>query len=174
MGVAFDRGAPTVRDVAASQPPLPLAAEVSIVGCGNWLQADDRIGPRVLRDLAGRLDPAVTIEDVGTSVLGLLDRLRGQQLLILVDACVGRAAPGTVLVVEPDLDGPVPPRASAHQIGPLETLIVGRELYPERFPRRVVWVLIETGGLDAEAEQRARRDAVALVEREIEPWRSRP
>ncbi len=148
----------------------PFASKVAVVGCGNWLSGDDRIGPRVLRDLSQRLDSRVAVEDVGTSVLGLLDRLHGQELLILVDACVGRAAPGTVLVVEPDLDQPLTPRSSAHQIGPLETLIVARELYPERFPRRVVWVLIETGGLDAEAERSARRQAVAAVEREIEQW----
>ena len=104
-------------------------------------------------------------------MLGLLDRLHGQELVVLVDACVGRAKPGTVLVLEPDLDQPLPPRSSAHQIGPLETLVVARELYPERFPRRVVWVLIETGGLDAAAETRACRAAVAEVERQVERWR---
>lgn len=157
---------------ASRHEQIPSASRVAVVGCGNWLSRDDRIGPRVLRDLAARLDSRIAVEDVGTSVLGLLDHLQGQELLILVDACVGRAAPGTVLVVEPDLDQPPPTRASSHQIGPLETLVVARELYPERYPRRVVLVLIETGDLDAEADRRVRREAVAAVERQIELWAS--
>jgi len=144
---------------------------ISVIGCGNWLSGDDRIGPRVLRELVRRLDPAIGVEDVGTSVLGLLDRLHGQELLILVDACVGRAAPGALVVLEPDLDQPLTPHASAHQIGPLETLVVARELYPATFPRRVIWVLIETGGLAAAAEARACAAAVAEVERQIGLWR---
>lgn len=153
------------RDEWDYQPP-----GVTVVGCGNWLVPSDRIGSQVLQQLAGRLERWIALESVGTSLLGLLDHLHGQELLILVDACIGRGAPGTVHVVEPDLDATPPARPSAHQIGPLETLIVGRELYPERFPLRVLWLLIETGGLEGEAERSACQRAVDKVESLIREW----
>ncbi|MCZ7650131.1 MAG: hydrogenase maturation protease [Thermoanaerobaculia bacterium] len=89
------------------------APPVTVVGCGNWLMAVDRVGPRVLRELAGRRRPGVALADVGTTGLGLLDRLSGQELLILVDACVGRTAPGEVLVSHPRPRGR-PPAAHRH------------------------------------------------------------
>ena len=145
---------------------------VTVVGCGNWLVRSDRVGPRVLAALANKGAPDVVTQDVGVSILGLLDLLRGQELLILVDACVGLAAPGTILVREPDPELPLPPTSSVHQIGPLETLAVARELYPEQLPRRTVLVLIETGGLETQAEAETCRRAVEVVEQQIEDWRA--
>lgn len=140
---------------------------VSVVGCGNWQVRPDRIGPRVLAALAARAPAGVELADVGTTLLGLLDRLHGQELLVLVDACVGRAAPGTVEVVDPAPGTAIPPRATLHQIGPLETLAIARELYPELCPRRTRLVLIETGGLGPEAEAEVCARALAAIETEI-------
>lgn len=166
-------GSPSrLRDARPSDEWDFLPPKVTVVGCGNWLHPSDRIGSRVLQQLSGRLERWVALEDVGTSLLGLLDHLHGQELLILVDACIGRGAPGTVHVVEPDLDAAPPARPSAHQIGPLETLIIGRELYPERFPRQLLWVLLETGGLEREAEQPACHRVVREIESLINEWRA--
>ncbi len=153
---------------SADSEPRP----VTVVGCGNWLIRCDRVGPRVLAALAKRRAPDVDLEDVGVSILGLLDRLRGQELLILVDACVGMAAPGAILVREPRPEGDLLAHSNLHQIGPLEALAVARELYPERLPRRTVMVLIETGGLDTRAEAEVCRRAVEVVEQQIEAWRA--
>lgn len=141
------------------------ASPVAVVGCGNWLMATDRVGPRVLAALGRRPRPGVALADVGTSGLGLLDRLWGQELLILVDACVGRAAPGEVLVSHPDPEAALPLPTGTHQIGPLEVLAIARELYPERLPRRIALVQVETGGLGPEQEEGACGRAVAAVER---------
>lgn len=131
----------------------------------------DRVGPRVLAVLGSRPSPDVELCDVGTTVLGLLDRLRGQELLILVDACAGRGEPGEVRVVEPALVAADRP-PSSHQIGPVDTLVVARELYPERLPGRLLFVQVETGGLGPTEEDAVCERAVAVVEREIERWRS--
>ena len=53
-----------------------------------------------------------------------------------------------------------------------ETLAVARELYPEQLPRRTVLVLIETGGLETQAEAETCRRAVGVVEEQIEGWRA--
>lgn len=144
---------------------------VSVVGCGNWMIRADRVGPRVLAVLGSRPSPDVELCDVGTTVLGLLDRLHGQELLILVDACAGRGEPGEVRVAEPELIASDRP-PSSHQIGPVDALVVARELYPERLPGRLLFVQVETGGLGPADEDAACDRAVAAVEREIERWRS--
>jgi hydrogenase maturation protease len=125
----------------------------------------------VVSALRGRLGPGVELSDVGTSMLGLLDLLDGQELLVLVDACVGRGEPGDVVVVEPALDTLVAERVGTHQIGPVETLVVARELYPGRLPGRTVMVLVETAGLAAEAQAEARDRAAAAVIRTVRSWR---
>jgi hydrogenase maturation protease len=152
-----------------------VAPPVTVAGAGNWLLGHDRIGPLVLDRLSRRLPEDVELADLGCSGLALLDRLRGQDLLVVVDACVGRGRPGEVMVVEPDLDRLGDGWPSAHQIGPVETLAVGRALYPELEPKRVVLVLVETTDLEESNEDRACAAAVRAVEREVETWRrSRP
>lgn len=157
-----------------SEPPaqptddsVDAAPPILVVGCGNWQVRPDRIGPRVLARLAERGPAGVELGDVGTTLLGLLDRLHGQDLLVLVDACIGRAAPGTVEVVDADREIAVPPRATLHQIGPLETLAIARELYPERCPQRTRLVMIETRDLDPQLEDELCARALAAIESEI-------
>jgi hydrogenase maturation protease len=148
-----------------------MAPPATVAGAGHWLLGHDRVGPEVLARLAGRVGADVELADLGCSGLALLDRLRGQELLVVVDACVGRGRPGEVMVVEPDLDRLGGTWASAHQVGPVETLAVGRALYPELEPERVVLVLVETADLEEPNEDRACAEAVAAVERELETWR---
>ena len=161
----------TPRGAGSPRAGCRAAGRALVVGCGNWASRDDRVGPRVVSALKGRLGRGVTVRDVGTTTLGLLDLLDGQELLVLVDACAGRGRPGEVLVVEPDLHALVPERVGTHQIGPVETLVVARELYPERLPRRTVLVLVETGGLAAGAEADARRRASEAFIRTIRGFR---
>ena len=151
----------------AAQSELESGPTISVVGCGNWQVRPDRIGPRVLARLADRAPAGVELADVGTTLLGLLDRLHSQDLLILVDACIGRAAPGTIEVVDAEREIALPPRATLHQIGPLETLAIARELYPDRFPHRIRLVMIETGDLAPEREEEVCAQALAVIEHEI-------
>ena len=142
--------------------------QIAIVGAGNWLITHDRIGPRVLEMVQGRYGPEVELVDAGTSGLGLLDHLRGQELMFVVDACVFDGEPGEVRVLEPDLDAPLTRETSVHQIGPLEALRIGKHLYPERMPGRVLLILVETSEIDAATQETACVQAVSILDREIE------
>ncbi len=154
-----------IADSGRPGPPVTVAAS------GNWMLGSDRIGPAVLERLEGRIADDVELADLGSGSLALLDHLRGQELLILVDACVGRGTPGEVMVAEPSANGVPSGWPSVHQIGPVETLAVARQLYPELMPEHVRLVLVETSTLDQELETRACREAVATVEREVAQWR---
>lgn len=141
---------------------------IAIVGAGHWLITHDRIGPRVLEMVQGRYGPDVELVDAGTSGLDLLDHLHGQDLMFVVDACVYDGEPGEVRVLEPDLDAPPTRETSVHQIGPLEALRIGKHLYPERMPRRILLILVETNEIDAAAQETACVQAVSILDRELE------
>ena len=146
-------------------------APVAVVGAGNWLIASDRTGPRVLERIRGRYGPEVSIRDMGSAGLALLDHLHGQELMCLVDACILGGPPGHIHVSEPSFDGIPDPVGSVHQIGPIETLTIAARLYPEKMPKRVVLIGVETEGIDDRTEEIACKDAVAALDREIESWR---
>lgn len=123
-------------------------AAVTVAGAGNWLLGHDRIGPRVLEKIRGRWGDEVELAEIGTDPLALLDHLHRQRLLVVVDACVGLGAPGEIQVVEVPFDSPLGRETSVHQIGPVETLVVARHLWPERLPERTLLVMVETGEFD--------------------------
>ena len=158
----------------AARPPLAAAARnprpnwtapprVAVAGVGNWLMAEDCVGPRVLDCVAERYGDAVERIDLGTGGLTLLDHLRAQDLLIVVDACTGRGAAGQVFLEEDRPAGEGPRGVSLHQVGPREALEIAREVAPQSLPARVVWLLVETEGLDETGARRAHELAVAEI-----------
>ncbi len=158
--------------------PLDMADEpcrpVAIVGAGNWLVGRDRVGPEVLAELRRRALPAeVELWEVGSTGLALLDCIRAQELLIVVDAAALGGPVGHIRVLEPDLEAP--PEASStsvHQLGPLEALWVAKMLYPERLPSRIRLILVETGHGDSAVPPELCQRVVAVIEREIDGWRA--
>lgn len=141
---------------------------ISVAGAGNWLLTHDDVGPRVLERIRGRYGPSVELCDLGSAGLALLDHLHGQELLVVVDACLLEGPPGAVHELEPSLDGVEGRGASVHQIGPLETLAAARQLFPEQMPARIVLLLVETEGIDDEGLERACDEVVARLDRLIE------
>ena len=79
---------------------------VLVAGIGNIFFGDDGFGVEVARRLAGRdLPPAVRVADYGIRGVHLAyDVLDGVDLLILVDAVPLAEEPGTVAVIEVDMD----------------------------------------------------------------------
>jgi len=150
---------------------MPSDPRVSIVGAGNWLLSYDRVGPRVLEQIDGRYGEDVATCDIGCAGLALIDHLHGQQLLIIVDACIYGGAPGEVIATTPDLERPPSRETSVHQIGPIEALVVVKHLYPERLPQRVLLLLVETEGMDDTTEAVACERVIAHLDRELDAWR---
>lgn len=130
----------------------------------------DRVGPLVLEQIAGRYGPEVELCTVGTHGLGLLDLLHGQDLLLVVDACILGGPAGEVRVVTPDLEAPLGRESSVHQIGPLEVLTLCSRLTPEALPKRTRLVLVECDSLSEEEEQAACEQAIHELDREIAAW----
>jgi hydrogenase maturation protease len=147
------------------------SGSILIAGAGNWLIVGDRVGPRVLELAAERYGPEVELVDIGSTALALFDVLDGQDLLLVVDACVGHGVPGEVKIVEPDLSASPDRGTSTHQIGPVESLLIARYLNPESLPRRVLMVLVETGSLTGPEENATCAEVIRILDHEIDHWR---
>jgi hydrogenase maturation protease len=81
-------------------------SKILVAGIGNVFLGDDGFGVEVIAGLAGRTLPdGVEVADFGIRGLDLAYSLMdGYDAAILVDAMPRGEAPGTVYVLEPDLD----------------------------------------------------------------------
>jgi hydrogenase maturation protease len=87
-------------------PQIREIKKILIAGIGNIFLADDGFGVEVARRLAGQSFPSgVRVADFGIRGFDLAYALmEGYETTILVDACPGDAQPGTLFVIEPDLN----------------------------------------------------------------------
>jgi hydrogenase maturation protease len=86
-------------------PVLAPAARVLVAGIGNVFLGDDGFGVEVAARLTGRkLPPGVDVSDFGIRGMDLAYALEEYDVAIFVDAVPRGEAPGTLYVIEPDLD----------------------------------------------------------------------
>jgi hydrogenase maturation protease len=99
-------------------------SRVLVAGVGNVFLGDDGFGVEVAARLAGQRMPAgVRVADYGIRGVHLAyELLEGYDGLILVDAVSRGEPPGTVFVIEPDLNAvevdPGAPTMDAHSMSP--------------------------------------------------------
>ncbi len=99
---------------------------VLIAGIGNVFLHDDAFGVEVVRRLgAERLPDGVELYDVGIRGLHLAFQLvEGYDLFVAVDLVTRGGPPGTLYVVEPELDGtPVHPDAHSVDLRTVFTMV---------------------------------------------------
>jgi hydrogenase maturation protease len=128
-------------------------SDLLVAGIGMSLRGDDSAGPQAValwrdRRRSRGLPPIKTIclEAPG---LELLDALDGARKVVLVDAVMSGAAPGTLHRISADeLDAFGTDGRSAHGWGLGETLAITRTLAPERLPDMLAIVGIEAGTLE--------------------------
>jgi hydrogenase maturation protease len=83
-----------------------MSRRVLVAGIGNIFQSDDAFGVEVAKRLATRtLPPGARVEDIGIRGVHLAyELLEGYDGLILIDAVPMGEPPGTLALIEPDLD----------------------------------------------------------------------
>ncbi|WP_413724270.1 HyaD/HybD family hydrogenase maturation endopeptidase [Sodalis sp. RH16] len=121
---------------------------ILILGIGNLLLGDEGVGVRVVEALERRfiLSPPVEILDGGTSGMALMEIMSSRDSLIVADAVLTGAPPGSVTVLR---DAEVPAlfsrKISPHQLGLSDVLTALR--LTDEFPRRLTLVGIEPESL---------------------------
>lgn len=101
-----------------------------VLGLGNAILGDDRVGLAVAEAVRRRLPPNVGVEvdEEHRGGLRLMERLSGYDRAILVDAlCAEGYPPGAVVLLGPD-DVPTENSASSHDLSLPAALRLGAEL----------------------------------------------
>ncbi|HEV7521281.1 MAG TPA: hydrogenase maturation protease [Candidatus Angelobacter sp.] len=107
---------------------------ILIAGIGNIFLGDDGFGVEVVRRLAQCQLPAdVRVVDFGIRGFDLTYALQdGYETTILVDACPHGEQPGTVYVLEPNLDaagnGPEQSMVDAHSLNPMNVIRLAKAM----------------------------------------------
>lgn len=167
-------------DVAESASGLPSGALVKtvIIGLGQSMRGDDGAGLAAVETWQ-QLYPATAsrsdlrVELAGLPGLGLLGLLEGAEQVILVDAVHAGGSAGSIYILnEADLAVFTAGSGSAHGWGAAEALALGRQLNPERMPRRVILIGIEGEGFKlgeslSPAVQAALPEAARAIEQAI-------
>lgn len=122
----------------AGEVPLP-ATRVLVAGIGNIFLADDAFGVEVARRMAQRELPAgVDVKDFGIRGMDLVYALgEGYDAAVFVDAVPRGEAPGTLFVIEPELESDEV-MLDAHGMDPVKVLSLAGQLGP--IPERVLVV----------------------------------
>jgi hydrogenase maturation protease len=145
--------------------------KILVMGIGNPILTDDAVGILVVRELK---DIPADIVEASIGGFSLLDHIRGYDIVIIVDAVKLGNPPGTISI----LDEPQVPRAlhasSSHDVSFSEAISLGRALFPEEMPSRIVVVGIEVSDTETFSEtptepvQKAVPDAADLVSQLLE------
>jgi hydrogenase maturation protease len=147
-----------------------------VLGLGNVLCGDDGLGVAAVVRLAQRFEigPGVRVADGGTLGLALLGLFDGMDEVLLVDAILADAAPGTLVALGGDEVGRAArSRLSVHQVG-VADLLDALDLLGTR-PRRLSLVGLVPDRLELGMERSAavERALPALVERVAREIRER-
>jgi hydrogenase maturation protease len=138
----------------------------SVIGIGNLLRADDGVGIHVVRLLEEKM-PEVETVDLSTANIDLLDHIRGREKVVIVDAMRSGADPGTILrlvpeeLVETDF-------SQSHGLNFPAILQLGRRLYPEEMPEKIVILVVEaedTESFSSELTPEVRSSLPELIEK---------
>jgi hydrogenase maturation protease len=118
----------------------PRGPRVLVAGIGNVFLGDDAFGCEVAAVLTTRRLPAgVDVADYGIRGMDLAyAMLDGYDAVVLVDAAPRGRAPGSLHVIEPDLDLGTDAAPEAHGMDPVRVLALARRLGDGALPRVLI------------------------------------
>ena len=107
-----------------------MGKRVLIAGIGNIFLGDDGFGVEVTRRLAGRgLPEGVEVKDFGIRGMDLAYALQDDyELVVLVDATPRGEKPGTVYLIEPEVEGDGEVTLDTHGMDPVKVIKLSRAL----------------------------------------------
>jgi hydrogenase maturation protease len=106
-----------------------VISSILVAGIGNIFLGDDGFGVEVAKELSGRdLPEHVKVEDFGIRGMDLVyELLEDYETVVFVDAAPRGGNPGTVYLIEPDVD-PNAASVETHGMDPVKVLSFARLL----------------------------------------------
>ena len=116
-----------------------MSKRILVAGIGNIFLADDGFGVEVVKRLAGReLPKGVEVVDFGIRGLDLAYALQNDyEVVIFVDALPRGEEPGTVYLVEPEIEDGGEVALDTHGMDPVKVLRLARAMGAE-MPKTLV------------------------------------
>jgi hydrogenase maturation protease len=107
-----------------------MSKRILVAGIGNIFLGDDGFGVEVVRRLAGReLPEGVEVVDFGIRGLDLAYALqRDYELVVFVDATPRGQEPGTVYLIEPEIEDDGEVSLETHGMDPVKVIKLSRAL----------------------------------------------
>ena len=107
-----------------------MSKRVLIAGVGNIFLGDDGFGVEVVKRLAGREMPeGVEVKDFGIRGMDLAYALQDDyELVVLVDATPRGEEPGTVYLIEPEIEEDREVTLDTHGMDPVKVIKLSRAL----------------------------------------------
>jgi hydrogenase maturation protease len=115
-----------------------MSARRLVIGVGNPYRGDDGVGLAVAQQVRKSAGEDVVVLECEQEPTRLVDAWEGADVAVVVDACAGGAAPGTVHRFDVG-EGPLPARvfrSSTHSFGVGDAVELARTL--GRLPERLV------------------------------------
>jgi hydrogenase maturation protease len=143
----------------------PRSQRVLVAGIGNVFLGDDGWGVALAGRLAARSLPrGVDVVDFGIRGMDLAYAMQDDyEAVVFLDATPRGQAPGTLYVIEPDLDE-IEMTIDAHGMDPVKVLALARTLGAESMPRTLV--------VGCEPQTRMRAEDELIVAELTEPVRA--
>lgn len=125
---------------------------LTIIGCGNLNRCDDAVGVLIVQNLKKILKifpkADVQVYDCGTGGMEVMFQARGSHALIIIDASLTGAEPGTIYKVPGDVLEQLPdPGHNLHDFRWNHAIAAGRKIFKDQFPQDVRVYLIEAESL---------------------------
>jgi len=147
-----------------------------LIACvGNVLRGDDGFGPAVAARLEGELPPGARLVETGIGGIALVQELlAGYRGLVIVDAIDDGIEPGTVVALEPEVDGAGAHVPDVHLANPDRVLALAKAL--DVLPERLAIVGCQPADADELGEElspvveRAVPVAAAKVKEIVDAW----
>jgi hydrogenase maturation protease len=127
-----------VEPVAPDAARPAVGIRVLVAGIGNVFLGDDGWGVALAGRLASRaLPPGVDVADFGIRGMDVAYAMQDYDAVVLLDATPRGERPGTLYVIEPDLDD-TRQGIDAHGMDPVKVLALARTLGDAPLPRTLV------------------------------------
>ena len=159
---------------AASEPVGVDAKRVIVAGVGNVLRGDDGFGPAVTELLEDNMPDGVDVIETGIGGIALLQELMaGADGLVLIDAVDQGEAPGTIILMRPDVPEAVHV-PDIHLANPDRVLSMAKTI--GCLPENVLIVGCQVSSVDTLGEglspevQRALAIAVKKIKETVDAW----
>lgn len=158
---------------------MEFDSNILVLGVGNPLAGDDGLGPAIVHRLnsAFRFPGNVTVIDIGPNILAALEQIAGADKLLIVDAVLDDAPPGTVISRRIE-ENHVMVSSGQHQIGIEELLHKIENLCGHKPQAALVGIvpreIVAWSDRLSETVMNALPEAIEKITAQLREWGARP